>query len=70
MGYIKNILGEMGFLGPKKPMSVGFGSLGPLLKNESIPLRRSVKLTLWPTQAQFIERAKRVTKRDALSNNM
>jgi len=70
MGYIKNILGEMGFLGPKKPMSVGFGSLGPLLKNESIPLRRGVKLTLWPTQAQFIERAKRVTKRDALSNNM
>ena len=51
-------------------MSVGFGSIGPLLKNESIPLRRGVKLTLWPTQAQFIERAKRVTKRDALSNNM
>ena len=60
----------MGFLGPKKPMRVGFGSLGPLLKNESIPLRGGVKLTLWPTQAQFSERANRVTNIDALSNNM
>ena len=60
----------MGFLGPKKPIRVGFGSLGPLLKNESIPLRGGVKLTLWPTQAQFSERVKRVTNRDALSNIM